>query len=200
MKTLLFCIALAVIVNLSVNAQDGERIFKRFKGDVSLGYAAPLSSGTNGGFLFAMEPKFALMDQISVGLRLEGAVMGKFTSSNQYGGVTVENAKGIASYIATADYYFSNNYSFRPFVGAGLGVVGLISDNNNFNDQTTVTKMGGIIRAGGEVKHLRFGVEYNIIPDADIDTYDNFGNLVKARTKFGYIGIKLGVCFGGGPR
>jgi len=200
MKKITLCMAFTAMAMLTAAAQDGERIFKRFKGDVSLGYAAPLSSGNNKGFLFALEPKFALTDQLSVGFRTEGAVMGRFSSTNQYGGVTIENGKGVASYIATADYYFSNNYSFRPFVGAGVGVVGLIADYNNFSDEASVTKMGGIIRAGGEVKHLRFGVEYNIIPEADVDTYDNSGNIVKTKTKFGYIGIKLGVCFGGGPR
>lgn len=200
MKKLLFCFAIAVIANLSVNAQDGERIFKRFKGDVSLGYAAPLGAGSNGGVVFAMEPKYAVVDQLSIGLRIEGAVMGKFTSTNQYGGTQIEDARGVASYIATADYYFSNNYSFRPFVGAGAGIFGLIADATIYNDQVTETKFGGIIRAGGEVKHFRFGVEYNIIPAADSNSFDNLGNPIKVKTKYGYVGIKLGVCFGGGPR
>src|SRR6188474_2685679 len=119
MKKLLFCIALVALANLSVSAQDDERIFKRFKGDVSLGYAAPLATGANGGFLFAMEPKYALMDQLSVGLRMEGAITGKFKKDDVYGDAELEDAKGLGSYIATADYYFNNNYSFRPFVGAG---------------------------------------------------------------------------------
>ena len=118
MKKLLCCIALAAISHSTIFAQDGERIFKRFKGDVSLGYAAPLGSESNGGVLFAMEPKFAIIDQLAVGLRIEGAVMAKFSGNDIYGNADVSDAKAAASYLATADYYFTNNYSFRPFVGA----------------------------------------------------------------------------------
>ncbi|MEJ7587354.1 MAG: hypothetical protein WKI04_07300 [Ferruginibacter sp.] len=62
---------------LSVNAQESDRIFKRFKGDVSLGVALPTGSTANGGILFAMEPKFALMNKLSVGLRIEGCSYGQ---------------------------------------------------------------------------------------------------------------------------
>ena len=203
MKQFIFCMAIAATVTLNAKAQDNERIFKRFKGDVSLGYAAPLATGANGGFLFAMEPKFALMDQLSVGLRMEGAITGKFKQDDVYGDAELENAKGLGSYIATADYYFTNNYSFRPFVGAGIGVVRVltgIDDLDYSSNATTITKGGGIIRAGGEVKHFRFGIEYNFIPRTDVNYYNDQGVLTKEKSKNAYVGIKLGFCFGGGPR
>src|SRR6188508_1166306 len=101
MKKLTLCLAIAAIGMLTASAQEGERKFKRFKGDVSLGYAAPLSSNADGGVLFAMEPKFGVMDQLSLGLRIEGAVMAKFADYNGSNGV--DNAKAEASYLATAD-------------------------------------------------------------------------------------------------
>src|SRR4051812_2742652 len=124
MKKFTLCLAIAAIGMLTASAQDGERIFKRFKGDVSMGFAAPLGSNTNGGVLFALEPKFGVMDQLSLGIRIEGAAMAKFTNySNNYS--DIDNAKVEGSYLATADYYFTNNYSFRPFVGAGAGIFGV---------------------------------------------------------------------------
>jgi opacity protein-like surface antigen len=196
MRKLTLCLAIAAIGTLSASAQDGERIFKRFKGDVSLGYAKPLGSSSSGGALFAMEPKFGVMDNLSIGLRIEVAVMARLNSDNS----DLDNAKAAASYVATADYYFTNNYSFRPFVGGGVGVFGIAEVDNSYNsgdDIPTTTKFGGIIRAGAEVKHFRFGVEFNIIPNS---TYQYIGNPAPVNVKNSYIGIKVGFCFGGGPR
>ncbi len=198
-------LALAAISSTSLHAQEDDRQFKRFKGDVSLGYAAPVGSGSNGGFLFAMEPKFAVVDQLAVGLRIEGAITAKFTGNDMYGDPQVDNAKGLASYLATADYYFTNNYSFRPFIGGGVGAFGVVSDENLLDDDpVTSVKFGGMVRIGGEVKHLRFGIEYNLIPSTNVNsyTYDNQGNQITTTSlsKNAYIGFKLGVCFGGGPR
>ena len=189
MKKLIFCLVIATTGTLCANAQDGERVFKKFKGDVSLGYAAPLGSNSNGGVLFAMEPKFAVMDKLCIGLRIEAAVMARFTGTYNNGNAEVDDAKAAASYVATADYYFTNNYSFRPFVGAGLGVFGIaeIDDINNSDEAVTATKFGGIIRAGGEVKHFRFGVEYNIIPNTNNRDFNNIITI----SKNSYIGIKL---------
>ena len=195
MKKLLLCVAIAATTFLTTNAQDGERIFKKFKGDVSLGYAAPLGSGP-GGIVFAMEPKYALMDKLFVGLRMEGAVFGNFSNTLIYEN---ENAKTAESYLATADYYFSNNYTLRPFAGAGAGVFVLSTDALNFNDKRTTAKFGGLIRAGVEVKHFRLGIEYNFVPGTDIILYNSNGNQSTGKSKNGYVGIKAGFCFGGGP-
>lgn len=186
MKRLICCLAIAAIGTLTATAQDGERNFKRFKGDLSLGYAAPLGASSNGG-IFALEPKFGVMDKLYLGLRMEGAVI-------DFNG----DLRSLSSYIATADYYFTKNYSFRPFVGAGAGIFEIVNDVFN-SDHVSKFKFGGIIRAGAEVKHFRFGIEYNFIPDTDITAYDNVGNVTKGKSKTGYIGIKAGFCFGGGP-
>lgn len=195
MKKFTLCLAIAAIGMLTAGAQDGQRKFKRFKGDVSLGFAAPLGSGADGGVLFAMEPKFAVMDQLSLGLRIEGAALVRYADYNN-GNNDLDNAKVEGSYVATADYYFTNNYSFRPFVGAGAGIfgVGHVDENTNDDNFETEKKFGGIIRAGGEVKHFRFGIEFNIIP-----TTTHTLNGFTTTSKNSYIGLKLGVCFGGGP-
>ncbi|HEY5408516.1 MAG TPA: hypothetical protein VIJ92_15590 [Ginsengibacter sp.] len=182
--------ALLCIFSLSMQAQDkdggnGDRVFKKFKVDVSLGYAVPQKSqgaGRNAGVLFAIEPKYAVMDQLSVGLRIEGAAMVNVDQSGETGSAQVN-----ASYLATGDYYFSNN-KFRPFVGAGLGIftfANVNTDDNysSVNDIPTTSGFGAMARGGFEYGHLRLGVEYNFVKD-----------------KSGYLGLKLGVVFGGGRK
>jgi outer membrane protein X len=201
MKHLLFCLALTALTISTITAQDDERLFKRFKGDVSFGYAKPVNSGSSGGILFAMEPKIGIVDQLYLGLRIEAAVMARFLGNDIYGDPQVEDAKGSASYVATADYYFTKNYSIRPFVGGGVGAFGIVNDEGTLDDDpVTAIKFGGLLRVGAEVKHFRFGIEYNIIPDTDVNSYDNLGNIIKTKSRNGYFGIKAGVCFGGGPR
>ena len=204
MKKMILCLAISALGTITTYAQDGERIFKRFKGDLSLGYAAPIGSESNGGFIFAMEPKFAVMDRLALGLRIEAAITAKFIGNDMYGEPQVDNAKGYASYLGTADYYFTNNYSFRPFIGGGAGVFGVVDDENSFTDDpVTSVKFGGVIRTGIEVKHFRLGIEYNFVPNTmtNIYTYDNLGNPITTQvsTKNTYVGIKLGFVFGGAP-
>lgn len=179
MKKTICYFALLVISIASVKSQDGERIFKRFKGDVSFGYATPppgSSTGTSGGILFAMEPKFAIIDQLSVGLRMEGAVMAKFVNTGN-GDLEVDNARAAASYLATIDYYFTNNYSFRPFIGGGAGVFNVASDyaanNYDYNNSNSEMKFGALARVGAEIRHFRFGIEYNFVPNSNVVDYNN---------------------------
>ena len=89
------------------NYGSGDRIFKKFKVDVSLGYAMPQETsgpGKKAGVLFAIEPKYAVMDELSVGLRMEGAAMANVDMEGEKGHIKVNS-----SYLATGDYYFSNN-------------------------------------------------------------------------------------------
>jgi len=187
-KRLSILTALLCIFSLSMQAQDegsGGRVFKKFKVDVSLGYAVPQTSqgaGRNAGALFAIEPKYAVMDQLSVGLRIEGAAMVNVDAAGETG-----NAQVNASYLATGDYYFSNN-KFRPFIGVGAGIftyANVSSDDNysSADDVPTTSNFGAMARAGFEYGHFRLGVEYNFVKD-----------------KSGYLGLKLGVVFGGGRK
>lgn len=184
-KQLSILTALFFLFTLIAQAQDGEgdRIFKKFKVDVSLGYAIPQKiegSGKSGGFLFAIEPKYAVMEELSVGLRVEGAAMVKVDMEGETG-----NAKVNSSYLATGDYYFSNN-KFRPFGGAGAGIFSYASVNLENDIETDIpvnSNFGFMVRGGFEYGHLRLGVEYNIVAD-----------------KAGYLGLKIGAVIGGGRK
>ncbi len=197
-KVLLLSTLFLLAFAASSSAQD-EGEFKPFKVDVSLGYAIPMGGqGSKGGALFVIEPKYAVIPQLSVGLRIESAVMlaGVNLSTGEYN--STSSAKAAVSYLATGDYYFNNN-DFRPFAGAGAGVfttagVTIDSDNPNIAEGT---KFGGMVRAGFEYKHFRFGAEYNLVPKSTVppsDATTNDGYTIQNA----YIGIKLGVCIGGG--
>ena len=57
-----------------------------------------------------------------------------------------------------------------------------------------------MIRGGIEMSHFRLGLEYNIVPKTTFTGYNSNGDEAKLTSKNGYIGIKIGVCIGGGPR
>lgn len=201
MKNKFLILALGAMTSFSAMAQSKTDL-KPFKVDVSLGYAMPGGTGAKSGVLFAIEPKYAVISNLSLGLRMEAAVIARFSGYNDEGTVNSASVKAAGSYLATGDYYFSDNYSLRPFAGAGAGIFSLASAEFD-SDQGAIsggTKFGGMIRTGIEMKHFRLGVEYNIVPKTTFTGFDDNGNEAKLTSKNGYLGIKLGVCIGGGPR
>jgi len=201
MKNKFLILALGTIMSYSAIAQSDSDL-KPFKVDVSFGYAIPGGSGAKGGVLFVVEPKYAVMSQLAVGLRMEAAVIARFSGYDADGYPNDLSVKAAGSYLATGDYYFSDNYSFRPFAGAGAGIFSLASAEINSSGEGVAAgnKFGGMVRAGIEVSHFRVGFEYNIVPKSTFSGFDNNGDPATLTSKNSYIGIKLGVCFGGGPR
>ncbi len=195
--TLLLCIG--AFVSLSAMSQDE---LKPFKVDVSLGYAIPGGSGAKGGVLFAVEPKYAVMSNLALGLRMEVAVVARGLSSVNDDTFTDVDVKASGSYVLTGDYYFSDNYSFRPFAGAGAGIYSMaaatITDDTETINGGATSKFGGLVRLGFEASHFRLGLEYNLVPKTNLEDLAGSGNTIT--TKNSYIGIKLGVCIGGGRR
>lgn len=195
-KTLqLMLLSAGLMLGSAAMAQEEEsgRIFKPFKVDVSLGYALPMGSGTGsrGGALFVIEPKYAIVDQFALGLRLEGAAMarGVVVNGDQFEGDVQVNG----SYLITGDFYLSNR-GFRPFIGAGTGLYSVagayVSSSTTTTDADVLTdnNFGGMFRAGFEAGHFRLGVEYNLVGKTDFSLDNN------------YMGFKLGLCIGGGRR
>ena len=180
MQKLIF-VLLASIIALTTNAQS-ELTFKPFKVDISAGYALPTTgvSGTNGGFILSVEPKYALSDYLTLGIKAEAAI------SISRNSVSDDNIQASGSYLATADYYFGTN-TLRPFAGIGLGIYSHASAYVNSSDEiASKTNFGGAPRIGIEIAHFRAAVEYNFA--GKVDNYNK-----------SYIGIKMGVLIGGGP-
>jgi len=198
MKNVVAILSFITILSFSASAQDDLRPFKV---DVSVGYASPAGKGSKGGVLFAVEPKYAVIPNLAVGLRMEAAVVARFGGYDSDGNINDVSVKGSGSYVLTGDYYLKNNYSFRPFVGAGLGVftIATAEVNSTSGAVSGGTKFGALTRAGFEAGHFRFGIEYNIVPKTTFDGYDENGNPTTGLTSNNsYLGIKLGVCIGGG--
>ena len=172
------------------NAQE----FKKFKVGLGVGYASTGSEGAMGGLLFYLEPAYRISDAISLGLRLEGAlVLRGFSQSVS----TFElDAAVIRSYTINGQYYFSNN-TFRPYAGFGLGIFSLTAIKSTDPNGTTAvvgtaeSKFGVYPRVGFDLGHFNMSVDYNIIPKTEA-----FGG----NFKNSYLGIRLGFSIGGGKK
>ena len=184
MKKILFSTLLLGVAFFG-NAQSTA--FKPFKFDFAVGYGIPAGSGSSAGVILALEPKYSINNNITLGLRFEGAVLAK-ASYDANTGVTKADAHFNASYLATGDYFFNTN-SFRPFVGLGVGLfnsVAAAADNTGTAEASVSTnKFGAAPRVGFEAGHFRMGVEYNIAGKS--------GSINN-----NYLGIKIGFFVGGG--
>lgn len=178
-------LALAMTFTVS-NLKAQSTNFKPFKVDVAFGYAVPSGSGSKGGVLFAVEPKYAINNDITLGLRLESALTAGAIVTD---GVSVAgNIKATSSYLLTGDYYF-NKTGFRPFAGLGVGLydlAGVELDESNL-DVSGATKFGFAPRVGFETGHFRTAVEYNFAGK-------------ESGVNYNYLGFKIGFFLGGGKK
>ena len=203
MKKLLVLSAAVLSISMA-RAQHGGGEFNPFKVDIAIGDAIPQGAGAKGGVLFALEPKYAVMDQLLVGLRLEAALTERGFQAADGSSASAKVAAS-SSYLVTGDYYFSNN-KFRPFAGAGVGIFNLASasfDDGSGSGSVSAgssTKFGGMIRAGFEVGHFRLGLEYNLIGNSSETATDDYGDTFTITSKNSYAGIKLGFFIGGGRK
>jgi outer membrane protein X len=202
MKNFLAIFILSATISSSSQAQDGGDL-KPFKIDLSMGYAIPGGEGAKGGIIFAVEPKYAVIPNLAIGLRMEGAIIAKFSGYDEDGNAMNTKVKAAGSYLATGDYYFTNNFALRPFAGVGAGIFSLagIELNSSSENISGGSKFGGMVRGGVEAGHFRIGLEYNIVPKTTFEGYDSDGNYVTGLTSSNnYIGIKIGAFIGGGRR
>lgn len=171
---------------VAANAQD----FKPFKLSIGLGYAV-LSDG-GGGILFEVEPAYRLSDEIALGLRLGSAVMAKAIGENE------ASASGQASYTVNAQYYLSNN-TFRPYIGAGVGIFSIASAAVSGTGSSTAvageSKIGFYPRIGFDLGHFNVNIDYNLVSASDAQDF-NSGETIEVKNS--YIGIRIGGYFFGG--
>ena len=135
-----------------------------------------------------LNPKFHITDNILLGAKLEGAVMGSAHED-------AFDVSAVVSYAATFDYYFNTN-SFRPFVGADAGIYSLGSIDSNlktdavtFADVDLGSKFGFAPKVGFSYGHFDLALQYNIITGQE-KNYDDYN----------YMSIKIGLHFGGGKK
>ena len=184
---------LLLLVAASAQGQD----FKKFKVGIGVGYGVP--SDGDGGVLVYLEPMYRLQDKIAVGLRMESAAfLGQPISGTPY----TTSAFGIGSYTASGQYYFGNG-TFRPFVGAGLGIYQLAAvssdlGGSNVNLSAAASVFGFYPRIGFDLGHFNVLIDYNLIPEQTTDVSSGGFGTTKNTSNYSYIGVKIGASIGGG--
>ena len=171
---------------MSVNAQTQ---FKPFRVDLGLGWAVP---DNGGGLVFNIEPKYAVIPQLSIGLKFEADAIVKDLKVDSSYEIAEGTAQGIFSILATADYHLMQR-KFRPFVGGGIGVYSIAAGNVSTTSTVTgdveaVINFGPMLRAGFDVGHFRLAVAYNFAGN------DNLNN------KSDFFSITIGAFIGGGRK
>ena len=170
-----------------------------FRVGLDLGY---VPAGGGGGGMLSIEPKYNIKDNMNIGLRLgAAAVVRDLVSSNNQN--STAKVAGIGSYVGTYDYYFhksGSGSSLAPYLGGGVGYYTLANVEVDATTSTTLNPavsgvMGGLIRGGIEWAGFRMGLEYNFIPDSDLENLN--GDKV-GTAKNAYLGIHIGFFVGGG--
>lgn len=191
-KIVLSIIVLLLFTSVYSQKEGGFRV------GLDFGFV-PASGG--GGAMFSIEPKYNLKDNMNVGLRIGLAGIARDIQDNSNQTSTAKVAAS-TSFVGTYDYYFhKSGSSFAPYVGAGLGYYSLanieVNDSANSTDiNPSVTGVfGGLVRAGFEWGKFRMGVEYNLLPDSDLENL-NGDKIGTAANK--YVAIHLGFYLGGG--
>ncbi|MDR1886479.1 MAG: hypothetical protein LBQ70_01055 [Prevotellaceae bacterium] len=173
--------------SVALTAQSQE--FKPFRVDGGLGYGIPVGDNYDAGLTFYLEPKYAVLDKIAVGLRWEGSLFAGATDDE-----TSASASLSSGYLVTGDYYFNNN-KFRPFAGIGLGlhrIAGASASINVGAEEVELstegkTNFGGLIRAGADFAHMRLTLSYNYAGKIGDETHH-------------YLGVTFGFFIGGGRK
>ena len=179
-------IAVVMVCGVALSAQSQE--FAPFRVDGGVGYGIPFTDGYDGGVLLYVEPKYAVTDKISVGVRWEGSL---------FAGAGLEGEKASvklnSSYMATGDYFFNSN-RFRPFAGLGLGAYSMAGASVDASvsgvgsasiEVDGTTSFAALLRAGFDFSHLIVTASYNI---------------AFAEKSFSFLGVTVGFYIGGGRK
>jgi hypothetical protein len=193
MKKIILVVLLAFVFTNGYSQEEGK-----FRVGLDLGF---VPTGGGGGGMLSIEPKYNITDNMNVGLRLGGAGVARDVQTNT---TTSAEVSANGSLVGTYDYYFhksGSESSLAPYIGAGVGYYSLANvkvDDTSTSDEISpaVTGLvGGLIRGGIEWAGFRMGLEYNFIPDSDMEDLD--GNFY-GTAKNAYLGIHIGFFVGGG--
>lgn len=155
----------------------------------------------------AIEPKYNLTDQLSLGFRLEGVAMYQGdlpTSAAGEPDVSI-GLRALAGYYAKADFYPLPG-PVRPFVGIGVGVV------RSGTSATSTTSAGASVRAeatsafgfapqvGLNLGGFRLAATYHWIRgEESIVVVTTVGTPVEQKLPRDFWTFEIGGTFGGGP-
>ncbi len=186
---LLFCL-------FNVDAQEQSNIKLRIEPGALLD-----SDSENLGLFLNMEPKIKISEHTVIGLRF-GVVLNpqKFDDhNNSQFLVNEENDNAVISFIPTFDYYL-NDKNTRPYLGFGIGYfifssVDIANPTENVSEGNVNNQIGLLLRGGIDLGNkLRFGLEYNFVPKADIEIPND---QIIGTVDNSYLGLSIGFTIGG---
>ncbi|MEX0272984.1 MAG: hypothetical protein AB3N16_01245 [Flavobacteriaceae bacterium] len=159
----------------------------------------------NLGLMFNVEPKIKSSKNAIIGLRFGIALNPqKFKiddSSSFFIDGTHDN--GVISFVPTYDYFLNDNF-YRPYLGFGMGYYIFnnidVSERNGSSgtlEGSVNNQLGFLIRGGLELGFTRIGLEYNVIPKADIQILDG---RMAGTVDNSYLGLSIGFGIGGRKR
>jgi outer membrane protein W len=143
----------------------------------------------------AVEPKYNLTDQLSLGLRLEYS--GLVSQSYTLAGLDLSvSARGVLAILAKADYYFTTSSS-RPFLGLGAGYYSIGSSDVGSTGMSAEAFSGfGVFpQFGVNFGHFRLAVGYHAI-FGEAQTVVVAGIAPPTLSK-NYVAFEIGGTFGG---
>lgn len=176
-----------------------SKMYQPVRVDVTL--SAPLPMGGTGGYGIGgcIDAKYNLLDQLAVGLRIEGAAMmgGSIADTGKIDiGVTA-----VTAYLVKGEYYFTKGSNVRPFGGLALGLYSFGSESV----ATSSTSAGVAIQEGtlfGVAPQLginlgafRIDAMYHIIMG---ESQVNFSYGATKKITRNFLEIELGFGIGGG--
>ena len=188
----------------SAEAQIPAENYQLFRVDST--FVVPYAHGPGSwGVGAAVEPKFNLLDYLSVGLRAEGAALfgGDFSSPNSSLSVDV---RGVVAFLAKAELYLTT-IAVRPFVGFGMGVYHIASQSISTGDpgisvdQRAGSHFGVAPQIGINFGAFRLAVTYNVMVGADVlvrQTVTVGQPPEETSTSQNYFSFGIGGTFGGG--
>lgn len=164
--------------------------FKQVKFGIGLGYTNTLREDSFGGLL-DFEPAVRINDEFAIGFRLGFDLVAR-------NDVELEDYQAQLFYsVSINGYYYFSNGKFRPYAGIGAGLY--LIQTLGFFGISLENKFGFYPRIGFDLGHFNFNIDYHIISPSEVDFVSFFGiPLENVRVKNSYIGVRLGVFFGGG--
>ncbi len=185
-------LAAALLCGIALTSHADDLAYRPFRVDAFGGVALSTFNEYRAGAMFGLEPKYALSQHLSVGLRGEVFLMNRDIEDPDDIIVALIIPDFQLSALATADWWFFPEKTLRPFVGAGLGAYFQPEEERTINGQTRVTpsktNFGAMLRAGVDVWHVRLSGEYN------------FSGKSSANERMDYFSIKAAFFFGGGKK
>ncbi len=154
----------------------------------------------NLGLLFNIEPHVKVSENMFIGLRFGISINPQKIEIDNTSSFFVDDLddNGIISLLPTFDFYLTDK-QYRPYVGVGLGYYIFNNIDVSMNGSTEIlegsvnNQPGFLVRGGLEIGKTRLGLEYNFIPEADIEIPN--GQVV-GTVNNSYLGLSVGFTIG----